>query len=1020
MPRQYTLAHVKSLLEKGKVDTGLLKEMDVLMGVTALLAPLAVGLPPGTIHVIVEALGQRGALVKAGELLLEKLKGFGAGDEVAQLERLESAHVLITYTAFFDTVSEMVPGVWKSLASLTETEQFLSFATSAKITVSPHTEPVTAIPHPLEMPEERLERQLAFYRNLAHQLVSVLEFLKILDPAAVTVLTTLRARYDELVQQSVVRYHAQYLELAKTFPEFHIWTGLRYQEALSSEIRSVALLAQSARETLDLGFVSLGKAVAEMSSRNASETMAMLQRRYQLNVDGPIFDRELDELNFPTRRQIFIPQMYRAVRARIRDRLELEETWANAPKKQDLGPFLLSCLKSPYTQNKPILVLGQPGSGKSLLTHMLAVQLASEFDVVRVELRNVEADSDIHSQIVEFVGRDTQGAIVSWPELRKVLTRDAVVILDGFDELLQATGRTHAGYLKKVAGFQAAEAALGRAVRVIVTSRFALIDRAQIPDDVVAIRLESFDAARRQKWIEIWNRTNEAYFSDRLDGTKPFVLPKDSNVRELASQPLLLMMLALYDSKENKLSRAEGLNRTALYHDLIRDFIQREGAKDPDFEDMAVEARAERVDAEMARLGVAALGMFNRDAFSLRAPELERDLMAFGLEKPGKRDDLGELGTGGLFGRFFFVVKSETSARTFAQTSYEFLHATFGEFLAADALAGHIIEECSQLAALSPAKREQNLDNPDYLTESWFEGLMNAPLIRRPVVVQMLSEWLPQKAGEQTAGVYQVFDHLVRRHLAMVLDGVKLPSRFTPLPLLGHAAIYTLNLVTLRAWLVPDAFSIADSKLTDQAGVMRGWDRLTHLWRSWFSLDTLSALPGLICADREGTSVIVRSAREYAGNSKLEIVQAVARAMADNTLAGLAGYFHQDHELEDVGRRLKAEEIDIEAYLQFRRLELPLTNKNRKEYVAFVADWAALRTGDLWKKAVQILASDADSGVEWNSLDTIREMRGGIVPLIRPALTLADFREFEPPSPPGSDLEPPSPDTVSGIVSELQ
>jgi len=73
------------------------------------------------------------------------------------------------------------------------------------------------------------------------------------------------------------------------------------------------------------------------------------------------------------------------------------------------------------------------------------------------------------------------------------------------------------------------------------------------------------------------------------------------------------------------------------------------------------------------------------------------------------------------------------------------------------------------LAALSPAKREQNLDNPDYLPESWFEGLMNAPLIRRPVVVQMLAEWLPQKGGEQTAGVYRVFDHLVRRHLAMVL-----------------------------------------------------------------------------------------------------------------------------------------------------------------------------------------------------------------------------------------------------------
>src|SRR5262249_38705656 len=143
-------------------------------------------------------------------------------------------------------------------------------------------------------------------------------------------------------------------------------------------------------------------------------------------------------------------------------------------------------------------------------------------------------------------------------------------------------------------------------------------------------------------------------------------------------------------------------------------------------------------------------------------------------------------------------------------------------------------------------------------------------------------------------------------------------------------------------------------------------------------------------------------------NSKLEMVGAIARALADNTLAGLAGYFHPDHDMKDVYRRLKAEEIDIGSYLWFRSLEVPVTGENRKEYVDFVADWTAVRTGDLWRKAVQILASDADSGVQWRELATIKEMRGGILSVIRPALALADAYEFDmkPATGKGSEFPP--------------
>jgi len=56
-----------------------------------------------------------------------------------------------------------------------------------------------------------------------------------------------------------------------------------------------------------------------------------------------------------------------------------------------------------------------------------------------------------------------------------------VVLLDGFDELLQATGVSQSDYLLKLARFQQREADQGRPVIVLVTSRTAVADRVRYP-----------------------------------------------------------------------------------------------------------------------------------------------------------------------------------------------------------------------------------------------------------------------------------------------------------------------------------------------------------------------------------------------------------------------------------------------------------------------------------------------------------------------------------------------------------
>jgi hypothetical protein len=75
---------------------------------------------------------------------------------------------------------------------------------------------------------------------------------------------------------------------------------------------------------------------------------------------------------------------------------------------------------------------------------------ATDFLPVRVELRQVAAESDLQEQI-EFAVRKATGGKLSWPRLVEsgggVLP---VVMLDGFDELLQATGVAQTDFLVRV------------------------------------------------------------------------------------------------------------------------------------------------------------------------------------------------------------------------------------------------------------------------------------------------------------------------------------------------------------------------------------------------------------------------------------------------------------------------------------------------------------------------------------------------------------------------------------------
>jgi predicted NACHT family NTPase len=173
-------------------------------------------------------------------------------------------------------------------------------------------------------------------------------------------------------------------------------------------------------------------------------------------------------------------------------------------------------LTEPAATVVPLLVLGQPGAGKSVLTRVLAARLpATDFLPVRVELRDVPADADLQDQI-EYAVRAATGEALTWPDLvRSAGDALPVVLLDGFDELLQATGVSQSDYLTRVVKFQQREEDQGRPVAVVVTSRTAVADRARIPAGSRVVRLEPFRAEQVEQWLTMWNSANTSYLASR-------------------------------------------------------------------------------------------------------------------------------------------------------------------------------------------------------------------------------------------------------------------------------------------------------------------------------------------------------------------------------------------------------------------------------------------------------------------------------------------------------------------------
>ncbi|MFC0533768.1 NACHT domain-containing protein [Phytohabitans kaempferiae] len=773
-------------------------------------------------------------LARLGHQLVRGLAERRGGlSRYGRTQRLEAAHAVLVVTAYFEALAEADLPIAVADLELTGEEQLAVAGGGGVGTGLPEAIFALAplLPGPQEPHDRLLETLREHYRGVSTGLARFVGGLAVWERLPETARNSFRRTLEALPPAACARYAELFRQLGADFPEVAFWSGLREHAATRAELRG-----------LGVALTGLGRVLDGISTgRVPDERRAALARANEAALDRPIVEAGdvPPGLRVPALGEAYVTPLYRVARAggRISD----ETWWSDVEVRDDLQEFLAAFLTSPRAVEAPLLVLGQPGSGKSVLTKVLAARLpAADFLPVRVVLRDVPAAADLQDQI-EYAIRAETGERLDWPALARS-AGDAlpVVVLDGFDELLQATGVSQSDYLGRVAAFQRREADQGRPVVVVVTSRTSVADRARAPEGTVAVWLEPFDEPRIAAWLRVWHRVNAGHLAAR--GLAPLTPAAVLPHRELAGQPLLLLMLALYDADGNALQRlSTGLDQDELYERLLRSFARREVTRHrPGLPERDLDRAVEE---ELRRLSLVAFAMFNRNTQWVTEADLGADLAALTGDPPppaaGLRAPLGRAEI--VLGRFFFVHRARAVRDGSQLGTYEFLHATFGEFLVArmafQALRDLAARDAAATLSFGAAPADDDL----------LHALLSFSVLSvRTPIAGFLRGMLSRLDAPERAALAGLLVRLLRRvhHAPAPRRLAAYQPRTLPVP--ARYAAYSANLTLLA---VHAAGTLRVSEIVDEEAVA-GWKRQSMLWRSQLHWDEWQSLVELLTLER--------------------------------------------------------------------------------------------------------------------------------------------------------------------------
>ncbi|MEU1884309.1 HEAT repeat domain-containing protein [Micromonospora rifamycinica] len=263
-----------------------------------------------------------------------------------------------------------------------------------------------------------------------------------------------------------------------------------------------------------------------------------------------------------------------------------------------------------------LLVLGDPGTGKTTLLRYLALTHARAL-ISGEQVRGRDALFPIYLRIGEYarqgfskmgIGEFLPGQLrraeCTLPGLPDLLRRQldagrCLVLLDGLDEIASAELRR--GVVTAVTNFVTAHARQGN--RFVVTSRIAGYQAAPLPEPFRAVRLQDMDDPTISRFLDVYCREVEraetpgrSAEATRLAGAREATaieqaLTTNAGVRRLAANPLLLTALVLVHRASGRLPHRRVEAYVEVCNALGRTWRSAQGVAEADLPDERILTR---------------------------------------------------------------------------------------------------------------------------------------------------------------------------------------------------------------------------------------------------------------------------------------------------------------------------------------------------------------------------------------------------------------------------------------------
>lgn len=757
-----------------------------------------------------------------------------------------AAHTTIVVAAYFDALQGVLGNEISSRVDLSDKEK-RRLAGLHEDENSDFLQQIYRSPVPYPSPARGYQENLAAVKEWLGRLSTNVE--RFLDGLAGS--PGQWVQVSGVVADALNRYEDYYVKLAHSAPEMLIGIYLDEHAATRESITGAThqIVELFSRQEANLGRVTSLLSLV-LNSRSGSGRSAPVRTTLNNANDGRLMRPILSSteaagyghLQLPSVGESFVPPDYKVVRTTAASRIADEHWWSKLKRWENLDLWFPAFVTSADAA-RPLLLLGHPGAGKSMLVKILAAKLpATDYTCILVPLRGVSANAPVLTQVEQALAQSTNGR-VSWPELvDEPADTIQVVIFDGLDELLQASNTDRSGYLQEVAEFQRIEAEQGRPLVVIVTSRTVVADRVEVAPKTTVLKLEDFREAQTAEWLRLWNHTN----ADEIANGRVREVTLDVALSQpmLARQPLLLLMLAIYSSDRTAPVIDKGVSATTLYRMLFQTFARREVTKSGSLSEAQVDAASRN---QIERLSVVALGMFNRGGQAISERELAADLSVLLLrsQPPGGAEEPGQR----VLAEFFFIhtaeavlVGSKTAGKAKASRTYEFMHATFGEFL----IAYRTLEELREIADQTFGGKRRREPDDSLL----FALLSHQVLAVRSSTLTFLRELMEELDPAEKAQILTLLEELVQRFRSRS-EGDGTYDRYRPVPLdrVRQLSCYSANLVSIRLSTSSDEKVALTTLFGDCESPLSEWQSVIDLWRAGVDADGWLALVGPLSVD---------------------------------------------------------------------------------------------------------------------------------------------------------------------------